>query len=207
MYYPSMKIRKVIESIFGSPAKIRILRVLFNSPQPLSGRQIGELSGLTHRGAIHALESLVEIGAVKQRRAGQAYQYSLLKDSIFVERIVIPCIRAEASLFDDLKMDITTHFEKDTMSLVLYGSLARGDERNGSDIDIIAVVKDERKKREAEEKVASNVPYFRARFNGILSMHCFTKNEIKGRKTLSLIKSVMKEGIALSGKSLGELLK
>ena len=202
-----MKIRKVIESIFGSPAKIRILRVLFNSPQPLSGRQIGELSGLTHRGAIHALESLVEIGAVKQRRAGQAYQYSLLKDSIFVERIVIPCIRAEASLFDDLKMDITTHFEKDTMSLVLYGSLARGDERNGSDIDIIAVVKDERKKREAEEKVASNVPYFRARFNGILSMHCFTKNEIKGRKTLSLIKSVMKEGIALSGKSLGELLK
>ena len=202
-----MKIRKVLESIFGSPAKIRILRVLFKSPQPLSGRQIGELSGLTHRGAIHALESLVEIGAVKQRRAGQAYQYSLLKDSIFVERIVIPCIRAETSLFDDLKMDITTHFGKDTMSLVLYGSLARGEERNGSDIDVIAVVKDKRKKREVEENTASKAPYFRVRFNGILSLHCFTLNEIKGRKTLSFIKSVMKEGIVLSGKSLGELFK
>ena len=59
--------QNVLESIFGSPAKIRILRVLSVSPQPLSGRQVGELSRLSHRGAIQALESLVELGAVRQR--------------------------------------------------------------------------------------------------------------------------------------------
>ena len=47
-----MVIRRVLEAIFGSPAKIRILRVLSTSPQPLSGRQVGELSALSHRGAI-----------------------------------------------------------------------------------------------------------------------------------------------------------
>ncbi len=202
-----MRMHKVLESIFSSPAKIRILRVLFNSPQPLSGRQIGELSGFTHKGAIQALESLVELGAVKQRRVGKAYQYSFSKDSIFVEKIIIPCIVAEASLFDDLKKEITANFGKDTMSLVLYGSIVRGEEKKGSDIDIIAIVKDERRKREVEEKASSKVHYFNVRFNGLLSLHCFTFNEIKEKKTLPMLKSAMREGIRLSGKPLGELLR
>ncbi|HHT9137771.1 MAG TPA: nucleotidyltransferase domain-containing protein [Candidatus Wunengus sp. YC60] len=202
-----MKIRRVLESIFGSLARVNILRVLSNSPQPLSGRQVGELAGLTHRGAIHALKSLVELGAVKQRKVGKAYQYSLSKGNIFVEKIIIPCITAEAGLFDNLKRDISVYFGKDSISLILYGSLARGEEKKGSDIDAIAVVKDEVRKSEVEEKTASKVSYFKNRFNGILSLHCFTLDEIKGKKSLPLIKSVIKEGIVLSGKPLRDLFK
>lgn len=202
-----MKIHKVLESIFGSPAKVRILRVLFDSPQPLSGRQIGELAGLTHKGAIQAIESLVELGAVRQRKVGNAYQYSLSKGNIFVEKLITPCIKAEAGLFDVLKRDITEHFEKDAIGLILYGSLVRGEEKKGSDIDVIAVVKDERKKTEVEEKATSAVSYFNERFNGLLSLHCFTLDDITGKKALPLIKSVMKEGMLLSGKSLRELFK
>lgn len=202
-----MKIHKVLESIFGSPAKVRILRVLFNSPQPLSGRQVGELSGLTHRGAIQALESLVELGAVRQRRVGKAYQYSLSKGNIFVEKIITPCIKTEAGLFDDLKRDIVKHFGKDAISVILYGSLVRGEEKKGSDIDVIAVVKDEKKKAAMEGKAESAVPYFNERFNALLSLHCFTLDEFRARKNLSMIKSVAREGIVLSGKPLRELLK
>ncbi len=202
-----MKIHKVLESIFGSPAKVRILRVLSTSPQPLSGRQVGELSGLTHRGAIQALESLVELGAVRQRRVGKAYQYSLSKGNIFVEKIIIPCIKAEAGLFDDLKRDIAAHFGKGAISVILYGSLVRGEEKKGSDIDVIAVVKDEKKKAETEGKAEPAVPYFNERFNGLLSLHCFTLDEFRARRNMSMIKSVIREGIVLSGKSSGELLK
>ena len=202
-----MKIHKVLESIFGSPAKVRILRVLSTSPQPLSGRQVGELSGLTHRGAIQALESLVELGAVRQRRVGKAYQYSLSKGNIFVEKIITPCIKAEAGVFDDLKREIAAHFEKDAISIILYGSLVRGEEKKGSDIDVIAVVKDEKKKAEMEGKAESAVPYFNERFNGLLSMHCVTLDEFRARRNLSMIKSVIREGIVLFGKLSGELLK
>ncbi|MBI5043345.1 MAG: nucleotidyltransferase domain-containing protein [Nitrospirae bacterium] len=201
-----MKTRNVIESILGSPARIHILRVLFSSPQPLSGRQVGELSGLTHRGAINAMESLVGLGAVKQRRVGKAYQYSLSRNNIFVEKIIIPCIRAEAGLFGDMKRDIAKHFGRNAISLVLYGSLARGEEKMGSDIDVIAVVKDKGKKSEIEAKAASMVPYFNERFHALLSLHCFTSDEIRGKKSLSLIKSVIKDGILLYGKPFKELL-
>lgn len=202
-----MKIRKVIESIFGSPAKVRILRTLFNSPQPLSGRQVGELSRLTHKGAINAIQSLVEVGAVKQRRVGKAYQYSISKGNIFVEKIIVPCIRSEYGLFDDLKKDITAHFGKDAISLMLYGSIVRGEEKRGSDIDLMVVVRDERKKKEIEEKAESKVHYFNRRYSALLSLHCFTLSEIKTKKASPLIKSIIKEGIIISGKTIRELFK
>jgi len=202
-----MILHKVLESLFGSPAKIRLLRVLLASPQPLSGRQIGELSGLSHRGAILALESLVELGAVRQRRVGKSYQYSMARGNITVEKIIAPCIRAEAELFDGLKRAITEQFAKNAVSLALYGSLVRGTEKRGSDIDVLAVVRDARMKAILEEKVASLVPFFHERFNALLSLHCFTLREIRGKKTLPLIQSVMKEGVTLSGKPISGLLK
>lgn len=202
-----MNIHKIIESIFGSSARVNILRRLVKSPQPLSGRQIGELTGLTHKGAIHAMESLVELGAVKQRRVGRAYQYSLSKRNIYVKKIIIPCIKAEAELFDNLKKDIVLFFGSDAVSLILYGSFARGEEKNGSDIDVIAITSDEKKKSIVEKKVASKATHFNERFNRLLSLHCFTVHEVKGKKTLPMIKSVMKEGIVLSGKPLREFFK
>jgi predicted nucleotidyltransferase len=202
-----MVIRKVLEAIFGSPAKIRILRVLSSSPQPLSGRQVGELAGLSHRGAIQALESLVELGAVRQRRAGKAYQYSLSQGNIAVETIIAPSLKAEAALLDDLKKKIVAHFGRKAVSLTLYGSVVRGTEKKGSDVDVLAIARNERMKSDLEEKSASLAPFFRGRYNSLLSLNCFTLDDLRDKKTLPLIRSVKEEGVTLSGKPLRELLK
>ncbi len=198
--------QNVLESIFGSPAKIRILRVLSVSPQPLSGRQVGELSRLSHRGAIQALKSLVELGAVRQRRVGAAYQYSLSRGNMAVETIIAPSLKAEASILDDLKRNIISQFRGKTVSLTLYGSLARGAGKKGSDIDVLAVSRDERRKKELEDKAAASISFFRERYNAILSLHCYTLLELKSRKNLPLLKSVIQEGVGLSGKPLRELM-
>ncbi len=202
-----MILHKVLEAIFGSPAKIRILRVLSTSPQPLSGRQVGELSGLSHRGAIQALESLVELGAVRQRKVGAAYQYSLTPNNVAVEMIIAPSIKAEAALLDDLKKKIVAEFGKKAISLTLYGSLARGTEKRSSDIDVLAVAGNERMKRDLEEKAVSLTPVFRERYNSLFSLHCFTLDELHNKKTIPLLRSAKEEGVALSGKPLSELLK
>ena len=202
-----MVIRKVLEAIFGSPAKIRILRVLSSSPQPLSGRQVGELAGLSHRGAIQALESLVELGAVRQRRVGKAYQYSLSQGNIAVETIIAPSLKAEAALLDDLKKKIVAHFGRKAVSLTLYGSVVRGTEKKGSDVDVLAIARNERMKSDLEEKSASLAPFFRGRYNSLLSLNCFTLDDLRDKKTLPLIRSVKEEGVTLSGKPLRELLK
>ncbi|MCK9418293.1 MAG: nucleotidyltransferase domain-containing protein [Nitrospirae bacterium] len=201
-----MGIHKVLEAIFGSPAKIRILRVLSASPQPLSGRQVGELSKLSHRGAIQALESLVELGAVRQRRVGNAYQYSLSPGNRAVELIIVPSIKAEAALLDELKKKIVAQFGRKAVSLTLYGSVVRGTEKRGSDIDVLAIAGDERLKSDLEEKSAALAPFYRERYNSLLSLHCFTLDELRSKKTLPLLRTVKEEGVTLSGKPLRELL-
>lgn len=198
--------QNVLEAIFGSPAKIRILRVLSISPQPLSGRQVGELSRLSHRGAIQALESLVELGAVRQRRVGAAYQYSLSRGNVAVETIIAPSLNAETSMLDDLKKNIASQFRGKAVSLTLYGSLARGTGKRGSDIDVLAVSRDELRKKELEDKAAASIPFFRERYNAVLSLHCYTLIEMRSKKNLPLLKSAIQEGVALSGKPLHELL-
>lgn len=202
-----MELHKVLEAVFGSPAKIRILRVLSASPQPLSGRQVGELSGLSHRGAIQALGSLVELGAVRQRRVGNAYQYSLSPGNIAVEKIIAPSLRAEGMLLDDLKKKIVARFGRNAVSLTLYGSVVRGTGKRGSDIDVLAIAGDEGMKADLEELSASLVPFFRERYNSLLSLHCFTLKELRSKKKLPLFRSVKEEGMTLSGKPLSELLK
>lgn len=202
-----MNLHNVLESAFGTAARIRILRVLFASPQPLSGRQVGELAQLSHRGAIQALTSLVDLGAVRQRRVGKAYQYSLSRGSAAVEMVIAPGIKAEAALIQDLKNHVVSHLGKKAVSLTLFGSLARGTETKGSDIDLLAVAKDDRSKRHIEEQAGALIPFFRERFNALLSLHCFTLVELRKKKTLPLIKSVMKGGMSLSGKQLNELLR
>ena len=202
-----MILHRLIETLLGSAAKIRIIRALLASPQPLSGRQVGELAGLSHRGAIQALESLVESGAVRQRRAGKAYQFSLSRGNAAVEKIIIPCFRAETALLDDLKSDVSARFGKKTVSLTLYGSLVRGTESKGSDIDVLAVVRDEQAKERLEEEAASFVPFFQERFSALLSLHCFTLEEIRKKAVLPLLDSVRNEGVTLAGKPIYELLK
>jgi predicted nucleotidyltransferase len=201
-----MIMQKVLEAIFGSPAKIRILRVLSGSPQPLSGRQVGELSGLSHRGAIQALESLVEIGAVRQRKVGNAYQYSLSPKNAAVEMIIAPCVKAETAMLDDLKKKIAAQFGRKAVSLTLFGSVVKGTQKRGSDIDVLAIASDGRMKTELEEKAASLTPFFRERYNSLLSLQAFTLDDLRSKKTLPLLKSVLQEGVTLSGKPLRALL-
>jgi len=201
-----MIFRNILEAVFGSPAKIRILRVLFVAPQPLSGRQVGELARLSHRGAIQALGPLVESGAVQQRKVGKAYQYSLVRNNAVVKKIILPCIQAEASLIDILKRDLKAHFGRNTVSLTLYGSLARGGEQWGSDIDVLAIARHGSMRTQLEEKAESLTSLYRQRYHALLSLHCYALSDLKDKKTLPLLRSILKEGITISGKPLREII-
>jgi predicted nucleotidyltransferase len=127
-----------------------------------------------------------------------------VRNNAAVEKIILPCIQAEAFLLDGLKRDIKAHFVRNTVNLTLYGSLARGEEKRGSDIDVLAIARDGSMKAQLEEKAESLTSY-RQRYNALLSLHCFTLSELKDKKALPLLRSILKEGVTISGKPLREL--
>jgi len=202
-----MKLTDVIKRAFGTPARIMILRRLSAVSQPLSGRQLAELTGLTHRGAIQAIAPLVEAGIVKQRRAGRAHQYTLARKNIVVEKIILPIFREEDDLRDDLIEEIVKKLAANTVSLMLFGSFARGDETDASDVDVLAITETINKKEAVEKTAETNAMAFREKYAAPLSVHGLTLKELRDRSQLAFIKRVSHEGILLSGKTVEELMR
>jgi len=201
-----MKLSHTMETAFGTPARIVILRRLSAVSQPLSGRQIAELAGLTHRGAIQAIAPLVEAGIVRRRQAGRAHQYTLVRKNIVVVKIILPALREEEAIPDALKDELTRMFAGDTVSLMLFGSFARGEETNASDVDALAVAGTTNKKEVIEKIAEAGAAAFREKYAAPLSVRCLTLEEIKGRKQIAFIKRVSHEGILLSGKTVEKLM-
>ncbi len=202
-----MKLTGIIEIAFGTPARITILRRLAAVSQPLSGRQLAELTGLTHRGVIQAIAPLVETGMVTKRHAGRAHQYQLSRKNIAVAKVILPVFKSEAAIRDELVQEIINKFASKSLSLLLFGSFARGEESNASDIDVLAIVSNEHEKDNFEMVGEALAETFRDKYAAPLSLYCLTREELRNRSRLSLIKRVSHEGTLLSGKPVEELMR
>ena len=201
-----MKLTGVIETAFGSQARVAILRRLAAVSQPMSARQLAELTGLSHRGVIQAIAPLVEAGMITRRQAGRAHQYQLSRKNIAVAEVILPVLNKEAGFRDDLSDELAEFFVSDTLSLVLFGSFARGEESNTSDVDVLAIARTESKKKKVEKTGEAMAVEFRKKYSAPLSLYCLTREELSSRSQIALIKRVRHEGILLSGKSIKELM-
>lgn len=201
-----MKLTGIIETAFGTPARIAILRKLATVSQPLSGRQLAELTGLTHRGVIQAIVPLVEAGIVTRRQAGRAHQYQISRTNIAAANIILPVFIKETEIRAALMEEIVKSFSADTLSLMLFGSFARGDESNTSDIDVLAIARTEKQKEKIEKAGEAVTGGLRDKYAAPLSLYCLTQEELGSRSRLDLIKRVSHEGILLSGKTIEELM-
>ncbi|THG34332.1 nucleotidyltransferase domain-containing protein [Glaciibacter flavus] len=122
--------------------RARILRRLFVLAEPASGRRIHQLSGVTSlRTTQRILDELVRTGMVEVQRLGSAFAYQANRDHVLwgpVEQVL-----AVPSLAEQQMAEILTETLGDkTTSTALYGSFARGDAREDSDVDILVVWND-----------------------------------------------------------------
>lgn len=69
------------------------------------------------------------------------------------------------------------------MSAVLYGSVARGDDREGSDVDLIVVVKD---RRGLDDRISRLLGDWMARTDLFFELHLVTPDEYEALRTSDL---------------------
>jgi len=127
----------MLAKLFGSEARVRVLSLfMLNASSEYYLREIAQKTGLAVRSVQRAVENLVEIRILRREARGNAVYFSLndenpiLKDlkAIFLKTIGL----------GDLLRDMLSQQQNIEVAFI-YGSVAKGEESAGSDIDLALI--------------------------------------------------------------------
>lgn len=190
--------------LFGTKARTVLLRRLARESLPLSARQLAELTGLTHRAVIAALEPLVDEGIVTKRTAGPAYQYSLQREHVAVDSVLLPALAAEDALPGLMARELVALLAPVAASIILFGSAARGEDMPGSDVDVLVIASGAGECERVEETIEAERARFFRRYARPLSVHCLAQAALS-RPWPPFVAAAASEGVLLFGLDLAAL--
>lgn len=135
-----------LDKLLGTEANVRILREMAtNLAGWSSARQITERTCLTKTPVLISLQGLVQTGIVVKAGALRATVYGL-NPTYPLSPIIVKLFQEEAGRFPKIREEIRTalsSFSNQMVSVWAYGSVARGEDRFDSDLDIAVIVERE----------------------------------------------------------------
>jgi len=93
-----MRSIQTLEDLLAGTGRIAVLRALAFATEPLTGRQVARVSGLSHAGATRVLSRLHDAGLVTRRSVGRAMLHELAGGDPVVSQLVMPLFEAERDL-------------------------------------------------------------------------------------------------------------
>ena len=203
-----MIIHKPLNEIFSAYSNIAVIRELRYTKNGFSGREIAKRAGLSAPAAINSLSHLESLKIVNRQIGGRDHIFTLNISNYFVKVVLLPSLDAEGKFYDSIVKDIKKTLSKSTISVFLFGSVARKEESIQSDFDICIVFPGLKDKKIVEEKV--NVCRDELHNNYGISLAPFYISVKEFRQSAKLkkppINEILKEGILLFGQSIKELL-
>ncbi|MCF8241477.1 MAG: nucleotidyltransferase domain-containing protein [Melioribacteraceae bacterium] len=201
-----MKIYNVLNSIFSAPSAVSILRELSIRNTGLTGRELARITNLTPQTAHNTLANLEALNIVDRITAGRSYYFTLNRKHYLNKRIV-------AKLFEDEREYVSSIFEaikkklgKNSVSLIVFGSVARKEETAESDLDLCIVYKG--RKALVEENVSELRNKLYTEYGITLAPFYITEAEFKSRvkNNKPPVNNITKEGNVISGKPINRII-
>jgi len=203
-----MRTKHLLEDYLGQKSKVSILRILYRGTE-LTGREIARKADLSPRAAQQALQELYATGVVHRKTVGASYLFSLNRSRYIVENILSPLFESEqglaAAMIEELRKALP---HKGIVSIIIFGSVARGENKQSSDLDVMIVVENSLDVRKITAGVQGKGGKFLAKFGMMLSPHVIRRRDFISRfdKKDKLIQNVIKEGRVIFGKHFEEVL-
>ena len=118
-------------------ARGRVLGVLARTELELTMRTVASLAGVSQNRANQVLNELIDLGLVRRREAGSAALVVLDRENE-AARAVQALADLREGVLSRLRADAAT-LDPPPVSLIVFGSFAKGLARTDSDIDVLAV--------------------------------------------------------------------
>lgn len=196
-----MRATHTIESIFGTRSRTAVLRVLHGVRVPLNASQVARQTRLSPPAATTALRELESMGLVRSSPVGRAWVYWLVRENAYVRLMVDAVFEAVDSMSRELTLDLERAFASHSVSVVLFGSYARGDQSADSDIDVALIAADKIARPALEE--AADVESMRLRYvwGATISPLVYDLSEAAalGRTAPTLLAEIVRDGVTVCG--------
>lgn len=204
-----MKFDRPIDDLLGARSKVALLRLLLRTRGDHTGRALARLAGLDAKTCHTALQDLARQGAVQYRRAGKAFLYRVNTEHVLVRDLLQPLFEREGSFLAMYGRELRSCFKGPIVSIILFGSVARGQGRPSSDVDLVVIVPAKTAVRPAEDAVDRAALDLASRFGSppqviVLDRESFRRKAASGDPFVS---EVLRTGRVLEGKALAEVLK
>lgn len=150
-----MRIHKALTQILSSPMKVGVLRLFCKTNKPMHGREIARELGATHPLVNRTLKQLEGEGLLTCNVYAKMLVYKLNTELWITDLLLKPLFREEEQIPDRLMSAIgnnikTSEFKDEILSVAVFGSIYRQEEKPASDIDLLIIIADKRKIKAVE---------------------------------------------------------
>ncbi len=196
-----MWLQNPLDDILSSKAKVSVLRVVCGVRAPLSGREIARRARISSGNASRVLGELTRSGVLLAREYGRVTTYELRDpDTPFVQQLrdlYLLEAKRRGRAIRELVSGVPA-----VVSVVLFGSEARGEAQPGSDTDLLIVV--ERKVRGIHHKVLDRAMGVANKHGVALSPYIVSLPELRRweRASHPLWRNIQADGVLMHGTSL-----
>lgn len=195
-----------LDDILSSKTKVSVLRALVLSPTGLTGRELARATGLGQSNVSLALKQLVAAGIVEARVVRPALEYRVRTDDEPLLKSLRELFRTEKDRLPHIVSELTTRVP-DLLSLILFGSQARGTQHSGSDADLLVIV--EHNNPQVEQQIADICQDINE--SRLSSLFCIVRDrEQIGEWTAEqhpLWETIRDDHVVLAGSSVAELMR
>ncbi len=201
-----MMLRRYLEQVLGNKGSISVLRTLIgHRGRVFTIRLLAEDAGISHTEAASTVNDLEKLGIVQVQPVGKAHQISLNKKSYVLNKIIEPIFKAEQQSFQEVMVILKKNLDsKKIISAVVFGSVARGEEKKDSDIDLLIISNDHDLAIESASKISEEISLM---FHAKISHMIFSEKQLRSKKNSDLINSIIKDHILITGKELADIIK
>ena len=201
-----MVINRVLDEIFRTWSNVAVLRALLDTNTGFSGNEVARVAGMNPRSAFKALTSLEELGLVNRVVGGRDHIFTLNREHYLVQEIILKIYPIESRFINEVIRSLSAILKGHVYSAVIFGSVARKEEKSLSDLDICCIVNSSSEVLFARDLLNKKSSMLYKKYGIRLAPVVFMKAQFMRKRKTKLIKDIAEKGISVTGKSIKGLL-
>ncbi|MBI2346459.1 MAG: nucleotidyltransferase domain-containing protein [Deltaproteobacteria bacterium] len=183
--------------------------MLVKNPQGFTGRELGALCKVSPFKINQVLRHLVQNGIVTETVVGRAHLYRLNAYHILVRELIVGNLRFEEEILRGLGAALWTRLIPPPLAIILYGSVARGEEEPRSDLDLLLIYADNAPPDAFGEQRGECALWLAQTYGmpGMLTRMIVSEIQRRAKTKDGLVPQILKEGTSIAGLTIAEVLQ